>query len=455
MPIADAISLSIALQSPPVSAQGFGTLLLMTEAGSLGLNTPSFYSTASAILADPASGIVDSDDVYKAAVDAFSQPNVSSIAIARVDSMTAQDTDVTIDSVDGGAENWTAAFTIQGLTYTAVYAAPGGHTTNDVATNLVSAINAIVSPGEIPVTAGTPVGATFANLADSAGFAFGLTVTSDGSGTATVAPDVVPVRPSTGASAIYAAAPSSWYGVAFPGADDAQIFDLAEWVETVRKIQPCTATGAGNKSASADSLFVKLKAQSFVRTMPIYNDSGDFAGEAWGANRLAVNPDAKATTWAFVTLPSVTIGDETTTEQTAIEGANGNYYSDLGGVGSTYPGVTPGGQSPDLITTVDWLFFRLTERYQAIFLDYSNRGSKIPFTDGGIAVFEASTIAQLQLGENIGHFVPGSSEVDVPTLAEVTPADRVARTLRFAFSTEPSGAIEKVVVTGSVSIPVA
>ena len=91
MPIADAIQLSIALQNPPVDAQGFGTLLLLTSDGSLALNTPSIYTSASAILDDPSSGIEASDDVYKAAVDAFAQPGVSRVAIARIAALEAKE----------------------------------------------------------------------------------------------------------------------------------------------------------------------------------------------------------------------------------------------------------------------------------------------------------------------------------------------------------------------------
>ncbi len=453
MPIADAINLVINLQSPPVTAQGFGAALLLTSAGSLTLNTPTFYTTAQAILGDTGAGFADSDDAYKAAVDMFAQPNVAQIAIARVDALVAQDTDVTIDTVDGGAENWTATFTVQGVIYTAVYAAPGGHAVGDVASNLVTAINAIVSPGVLPVTAGAAVGADFPNVADSAGFAFDLTVTSDGSGTATVTPGTAAVRPSTGATAVYAIDSTSWYGIAWPGADDLQVFDLAEWTETLRKMYGATVTGTGNKTADDDSAFVKLAAQSFVRTFPIYCDTGDYAGEAALANRLAINPDQASTIWVYTTLPSVTIGDENTTEQTAIEGANGNYYGEMGGIGAVYPGLTPGGQKPDLITSVDWLFFRLTARYQQIFLDYTNRGSKVPYTDSGFAVFDIATKAQLEIGEQVDHFVPNSSYVAVPTLATVATADRLIRVLRLSFETEPAGAVEKVIVTGAVYFP--
>jgi hypothetical protein len=454
MPIADAIQLAISLQAPPVSAQGFGTLLLLTVDGSLPLNTPSVYTSASAILDDPASGIEATDHAYKAAVDAFAQPNVSRIAIARIAALQAKEQRVQIDTVSsGGASTWTATLTSQGLVYTAAYVEDGTPTVTEVRNGLKAALEAVTTPGPIPVTLDDD-GVDAFGVEGVVGVDFAIAISNDADGTSTVSTEAPGVRVSTGAAAVYAVDPSSWYGIALPGAVDAQVFDLAEWVETVRKVHGATATGSGNKAAAADSLFVKLAAQSFVRTVPIYCDTGDYAGEAWIANRLAVNPDQQATTWAFVTLPSVTIGDETTTEQASIEASGGNYYGELGGLGAAYPGHTPGGQPPDLITTVDWLFFRLTERYQAIFLDASNRGSKVPYTDAGIGIFEAATLAQLQIGEEIGHFVPGSSSVDAPTLSEVSPADRVARTLRFAFATEPSGAIEKVVVSGSVAIPV-
>lgn len=454
MPIADAIQLAISLQSPAVDAQGFGTPLVLTTAGTLTLNTPSFYTTPQALLDDAGAGIINTDDVYKALVDMFSQPNVSKVAVARIDALVAQETKATITAASGaGTATWTATMVVQGLSYVANYTEDGTPTVTEIRDGLKAALEAITVPGGIPATIANDGVDAMDITASSAGWEFSLEITNDGDGTATVANTTPAVTVAGGAGAVFGVDPVGWYGISFAGASDLQVADLAVWAETVRKMHGATATGAGNKTAAADSLFVKLAAQSFVRTVALYNDSGDYAGEAWLANRLAVNPDQRSTIWAFVTLPSVTIGNETTTEQTAIEGTNSNYYAEMGGIGATYPGRTPGNQPPDLITTSDWLFFRLQERYQAIFLDYSNRGSKVPFTDAGIAVFEAATAAQLQLGETIGHFVPGTSVVTVPALEDVSPADRTARTLRFTFNTQPAGAIEKVVISGSIAIP--
>lgn len=340
MPIADAIQLAISLQSPAVDAQGFGTPLVLTTAGTLTLNTPSFYTTPQALLDDAGAGIINTDDVYKALVDMFSQPNVSKVAVARIDALVAQETKATITAASGaGTATWTATMVVQGLSYVANYTEDGTPTVTEIRDGLKAALEAITVPGGIPATIANDGVDAMDITASSAGWEFSLEITNDGDGTATVANTTPAVTVAGGAGAVFGVDPVGWYGISFAGASDLQVADLAVWAETVRKMHGATATGAGNKTAAADSLFVKLAAQSFVRTVALYNDSGDYAGEAWLANRLAVNPDQRSTIWAFVTLPSVTIGNETTTEQTAIEGTNSNYYAEMGASARPTPGA--------------------------------------------------------------------------------------------------------------------
>jgi len=53
----------------------------------------------------------------------------------------------------------------------------------------------------------------------------------------------------------------------------------------------------------------------------------------------------------------------------------------------------------------------------------------------------------------VGHFVPGSSEITVPSLVTIPAATRRSRVLTLSFTTEPAGAIQEVTINGTVSIP--
>ena len=104
----------------------------------------------------------------------------------------------------------------------------------------------------------------------------------------------------------------------------------------------------------------------------------------------------------------------------------------------------------------DWLSFRLTALYQALFSQYSNTGSKIPYTDAGIQIFNDATLNQLRVGVAIGHLADDPEPtVTTPRRSEVTPADLINRILRFTFNAEPAGAIHRVQINGTVAIPIA
>jgi hypothetical protein len=157
------------------------------------------------------------------------------------------------------------------------------------------------------------------------------------------------------------------------------------------------------------------------------------------------------TIWAHKTLVGITPDDLTIAQQNAIEGKNASHYGTLGGVGATFFGTLADGRFIDQAVTVDWLYFRLLADIQQLFLDYSNRGSKIPYTDAGIQIFGAATRTRLQIGANLDHLAGDPApRVTMPARADVPDADVLARVLRWTFEAQFAGAIQKAIISGAV-----
>lgn len=447
MPLSDVINLSISLDSPAVGQQGFGTELMLSHQTTIPVGEIRTYTDTAPMLADSTAGITDTSHVYLAAQKAFAQsPRPDRVAVGSIAALVAQVVNVEV-TVNGDVE---LDVTMADRTETIFVAA--GVSASDTRDALVAAFTGFA----LPLGAASGAGDSLDVTADNAGEAFAIASGAGTTATIVIATSVENVGPEDGYAAIVDR--RSWYGVSFPGSTSYQSFQLAVAVEPNRKIHGCTLLNDDDvySPSETEDVLSAMKGRSLVRTVAVVSKASgaDYAGEALLANRLAVNPDESSTIWAFVTLPSVAVGDDDDTEQATIESKGGNHYNlfEDSGIGATYPGQTPSGQKPDLVTTADWLYFRLVERYQAIFLNASNRGSKVPYTGPGIAVFDSATSAQLDLGEQIDHLEVGSSVVNMPNIEDVSPADRAARVLRFTFSAVPAGAIEGVSINGFVSL---
>lgn len=454
MAIDNVIDITISLDAAPVSVQGFGTLLIL-GVNSSASDAVTYYGSLAEFLADTDHGLISTDPEYIAITAAFSQDTPSRPNQVAIGKMTAFVNQVSTFTV--GAPNTAGSYVVEltcaGITATAT--AASGAAATDTRDALIIAINA----ADIPLTATTAAGATFTLTTDAGyeGEAFTYTITAPGAPDLTAVVTTAAVGVTEGFTAALAADATGWYGVTFPGATDAQVYSLAVAVEPFKKVHVGVVGGADviDSGDTGDALS-RLQDLSLKRSLVMYHGTAAQRvklGAALAANRLAVDPDSAATIWSFVTLSGVAVDTLSTTVQNTIEGKGGCYYVTLGGVGATRTGASVGGTKFDLIITKDWLDFRLTEAYQTIFLYYSNAGSKVPYTDAGIAIFEAATLKRLQIGVTVGHLADDPAPtVTVPKRADVSSADLLARVLRFSFRAEPAGAIEGVVLLGSVAI---
>jgi len=176
---------------------------------------------------------------------------------------------------------------------------------------------------------------------------------------------------------------------------------------------------------------------------------------AWMAKTLAANLDREQTIWYDKTLAGITPVELSDTQRINLEAKNGNAYSTLGGEGATGPGVNAAGRFFDEITTLDWCSARISESIKQQRLSYSNRNSKIPYTNAGFSLIDDLIAAVLEQGVTAKHFerLPdGSSPFTRFTpRAESTSGNIATRTTVHEFGALLAGAVRGVQVVGTIT----
>lgn len=228
----------------------------------------------------------------------------------------------------------------------------------------------------------------------------------------------------------------------------------AAWAETQKKIFFYASSSAAiyNPSSETDIAYY-MKNLAYARTVSIYHTSaqGDSAPSyieaAWPGECLPY--DVGEQTWAYKTLAGVATYHLTSGKRTAILAKNCNIYTTVAGVNITEQGKVAEGEYIDIIRGVDALEAALQENVYALLIN--NR--KIPFTDEGIAVIEGTVKQTLYDFADAGFLIKESIVLTVPKYADISSADKIARTLDdIEWEANPQGAIHVVKITGRITL---
>ena len=452
MPVEDTVVINISLDAPVISAQGLGTVLVPGFNANF-VERLQRFSSAQAIL-DADVGIADGDYEHEAAGAIFGQSpfRPSVVAVGRMDAFVAQ---VERVKIDAAVNAYQYLVTIDGEDEGDYTATVPPDAVGDIRDELVTDINAAgigltaapIAADELDITADVP-GRAFTIAVSGANMT--LTPQSTNNGYFQELGDIQ-------------AEDNDWYGLvtgaALPGPirQVGHALEAARFIAASRKIYGTQSADSDVKGSAITDLFTRLKDLDRRRTFGLWHDDDfEMGAEALFGAKLSVNPDQRTTTWAHATLAGVTpLGppDLTVNEQTNIEGKNGNYYGRLGGVGATFPGKLFDGNFIDTLITEDWTFFRMTEDLQNLFLQYSNMGSKIPYTDAGIQIIRSVISNRLRIGTRLGHFAAEPKPfVSDPRRRDISDADVAARLLRLSFGAQLAGAIHTTNIIGNIAI---
>jgi len=444
------VQITVTADAAPVGRAGFGVPIVGDAAG-MSERVQYFTGVSGASAAQTAGDITSAQ--LAAITAAFAQnPRPARVGAARTSfTDVAQVDTVTVGGTlaGGGGEDFTVTINGTDFTYTT---AP-----SDAISDVIAGLESLINAGSEPVTA-ADASPNLTLTADVAGDAFTTAVSTDAaSGTIVFVNTTANQSVATELQAVLDEN-SDWYGFTLVSRADKDVRRAAEWVESANRIYVAQSSTAGVLTTSTSDIMSELQDASYNRTALLYySDDSEYADLAWLATKLACDLDVKTTVWYNKTLQGIPVDDAnvTTTQKNNAEGKNANLYLTLGSQGSTGQGKMASGRFIDVTTTVDWYAARVREEIQQLFLNASNRNSKIPFTDDGFTQVESKVRKVSNAGVLAGHFETtsdGSSPFcNMPLRSEVLSADVSARRLRFDFGALLSGGILLAVGSGYVS----
>ncbi len=232
-----------------------------------------------------------------------------------------------------------------------------------------------------------------------------------------------------------------WYFLVSVEQGDAEIQELAGWVDANEKLYGFSTTN--------NALSVPNK-RAFGIVHP--NAGTEYPGEAWIGRCAALDPGS--ITWQFKTLSGITNAGYTAGEIDTIHGNNLNTYTKEGGVLITSNAVTGDGSFIDIIRGQDYIKSRMTENVFGLLA----RSNKVPFTDGGIAQVVTEVEKTLKDAVNNGIIALDADgqplfSVSAPSASEVSTNDKANRLLpNVEWSATLAGAIHDVEISGALSV---
>jgi hypothetical protein len=254
-------------------------------------------------------------------------------------------------------------------------------------------------------------------------------------------------------------ADSDWFGLGLDSNSKAEVLAAAAWCESNRKllISNTSDTECGDNAVTTD-VMSSLKTSAYAFTSSFFSGKKLLSYLGLGLMALGLTYTPGEITFAYKTVAGAPADDQTSlpaAKETVILSKNGNTYSVIAGLNTTFPGKTGAGEFIDVTHFVEWLRSEIKTRLFARL----KGAKKVPFTDRGADAVRATVQGALDTGVANGGFDPGNgSDIAAPTafvprVADVSTIDRAARNLPgVTFSGRLAGAIHTLDVDGEVTV---
>jgi len=213
---------------------------------------------------------------------------------------------------------------------------------------------------------------------------------------------------------------SGWYGIMPAGISHEKYADMSAHVETTEKIMCYTLEDGEELAASKISYnrtFVQRLASNQTAEADKYQHIAHMA--------KCFNYDPGEETWAFKALSGITVGTFSSSQGTAMEKANENYYVEVAGSKITQGGKVLSGEWIDIIRFRDWLKNDIQLRVLNLYVV----NPKITYTDGGIGLIDNAMKASLRTGQQKGGIAEDSFDENGSKIAGYTTSVPLAATL--------------------------
>ena len=433
------VSIVLAALAPTVTA--FGNVMV----ASLTLDS-SFTDTVRTYTSQEE---VDADETalgatcYALVSSIFEQENTpAAVKVGKLTPLVAEVNTLTITAVGTTGQEWIVSVLGEEVSYEV----QGGDAVGDVASGLATLINAISG------VSAAAVGAALTITAATAGQPLDTLVTGVASnGTYTLTDATALVSVGTGLDAIEAA-DSNWFYLLLENRGAINIGVAAEWVQGKEKLFIAETVDAAVLAGTSGNIAEVLQAEEYQNVGIVYHDdSAEFPAAAWVGRLAGYGPDSTAAVWHNMPLTGITEVGATATQASTLNGLNANWFDDLRGNGVMNPGKACDGTYLDLVVLKYWLTADIRQKLANFLTRTSNRGERVPYTNGGIAQCQGIISGALGTAQEIGHLA--SFNVPDVRVADVSSVDRAARILRLTFTAEPSGAVRELRINGSIEIP--
>ncbi len=422
MALSDIVNVVITSNSRGVTRASFGVPMVVAYHTNW-YDAYKLYSLGSFKADMVADGFTAYDPAYRAVQAlASSSPKVRNAVVGRLTTAFTQQFTMTMTTAatEEGKEIEFAVISPDGTETDIAYTVLAAATTTTVATAVALLLDAIVDLTSLSAIA------VITNDADNAGEMFYVTgydntlfdfedTTADSSLATEIA-------------AIHAGYPGTYGLVLADPESKARVTAIAAGNETDERIFGYTTseTSVGDPASTTD-VFYTLKAALYYRTFGMYSeDQGSYAAAAWMGSRFPYAPGSQ--TWAYKGLSGVTVDVLSAAFTAAIEGKNGNYYTEQG-TAFTTNGKMAAGEWIDAIRGRDWYVARLRERVVGLLVN----APKVPFDQKGAESVGAQVDAQNKEGIAATYIAEDPAPIvtvpDVTDLTQVSAADKIARTL--------------------------
>lgn len=239
----------------------------------------------------------------------------------------------------------------------------------------------------------------------------------------------------------------SFYGVATDANDATNIAAVGAWAEAAGVLSLHTAIDSDNLTADT-GVGAALRDLGLHYAVTMFSTApGNYPVLGLASRQLSINPGAS--TWALKPLQNVP-ADELSAGQLAVLRANRLItYTTTNGVSHTLDGFAASGRFVDLTRGVDWLD---AEVENSVF-NFKLNQEKVPYTVAGISAIRGAIMAALLRGARRGVIDADSIEVTMPSLDEISQADRGLRQLcDIRFTARAQGAIHLTKIEGVVRV---
>lgn len=437
--IEDVVDVVISLSARPITQTGFETPLILASHNVFADRIATYSDLDSVVSAGFAAG----SGVYELASRIFSgNAAPSTIKVGR------RGYTETVYSVDTVVEGDVVSINIEvdGNSFTTSYTVGAAEDNTDAATAIQTAIEADGVVGPLVIATdnldGTITIAPTTSEALSVGAGSNSTVTSTASENVATA------------LAAIADVDADWFFIVSDTRVDQDILDIASYAESNKKMYITSTNNADVITSATTDIVSQLQDLQYDNTFVLVAPDADAEygeGAIIGA-RASFTPGSG--TLHGATLKGVTVASYSRTEADFAESKNGNIYSLIAGVGFLKEGKMVSGQYFDIIRGTLYLEARMQEDLFQLIKNKADRGQKVPFTDGGIAMVAGVMNRRLVQSVDEGFLASTPAPVVIrPLASSISAVDKANRLLpNVPFEATLAGAIHTVKIRGYLEV---